>query len=427
MPSSWLYRRARVVAPILAIAAALVVTWQPSTSGEDPAASAATTPDSVVPPAAGEVVLPAAPVTATCAPVDESSGCRVVPVAASGVGAGPPVVGEGLLLLVEGAEVRGVELATGHERWSVDPFDGVLVRSITAEQGLLLVAAPGRLARLDPATGSTAWERAFPTGSTTPPRAWAFAAGILVLDGAGTLLSLDPSDGAMRWVREDVQLEVQRTSEGLMVRTGTQLGLWSPASPMPRWLRADTVGHALELPPGSILGLLSDPGRIDVETGDRILRTPGSAVLAGHLPPGVDRVELRWVPAGDRATATATDRAGVPLWTSEPLDLSCCSLAGVPAGELRLALAAPDGLGVLLDAASGTLLAVTAHPGAQLVGVVADRAVWRTEQGIVVLRLGDGEVLLESGGQLRSLDPLVLEGAGGLVHVLWETDDGATR
>lgn len=406
---------------MLAVAAVLAVIWQPGTSGEGPTGSADAVPEGTVPPGAGEVVLPSAPVTATCAPVDGASRCRVVPIATSGVWTGPPAVGEELLLLTTGAEVRGVELATGRERWRVDPFGGVLVRSTTAEEGLLLVTAPGRVARLDPSTGSTTWERSLAAGSATPPRAWVFATGILVLDGAGALLSLDTSDGAVRWIRRDVQPEGQRTSEGLMVRTGTQLGVWSPASPTPRWLRADTVGHALELPPGAILGLLSDPGRLDVETGERILRTPGSTVLASHLPPGVDRVELRWAQAGDRVTATATDRAGAPRWTSGPLDLACCSLAGVPAGEQRLALAASDGKGVLLDASSGTLLAVTARPGAQLVGVVADRAVWREEEGIVILRLGDGEMLLESDGQVRSLDPLVLEGVGGIVHVLWET------
>lgn len=372
-------------------------------------------------------MLPAVPVTARCPPVDGTPACRVVTVAASGAGSGSPVVGEGLLLLRDGSEVLGVDLTTGTERWRTDPFDGVDVLAVTADAGLLLVTAPGQLARLDPVAGTVVWILGLDARSASPPRAWAFEQGILVLDGVGRLLSVDPDDGAVRWAEEGVEAEGRGTSSGLLVRVGTQLGLWGPASQTPRWLRADTVGHALELPPGSILGLLSDPGRIEVETGERILATPGSTVLAGHLPPAVERVELRWAPQGDRVRATATDRAGVPRWTSEPLDLECCSLTGVPAGDDRLGLAAPDGSGVLLDVGTGSVLADLARREERLVGVVGDRAVWLRGQGVVVRRLEDDGVLLVSNGQLRSLDPLVLDGAGGIVHVLWmDVDDGMT-
>jgi hypothetical protein len=370
---------------------------------------------------AGAVVLPARPALPDCARTPEGAACVLVPVAASWPEARSPIVTDDTLYFLDGSAVVAAALVDGDQRWRRELPDIGMPTGVAADDGVLVVTAPGRVLRLDAVDGTVLWEILLGADSGTSPRVWLFPDGILAVVLGPRMVSLAPSTGQVRWVLEGISPEVRVTSDGLLVRTGTDLGLWAPDSATPRWRRPDTIGHALELPPGSILGLLSDPGQLDVETGGRLERMAGTTVLLGPLAPGISRVDLEWDAAGEQVRLSAVTEHGRLAWTT-PVALSCCSLLAVPSDGDRLAVAAPDGGAALLDAVTGALVAQMAVRGEALVGVVGDRGHWRSGRTLVVRSISDQRALVELEGEVLSLDPLVLDGPDGLLHVRWHEE-----
>jgi hypothetical protein len=367
---------------------------------------------------AGAVVLPERPDLPVCATTEEGAACVLVAVAASWPEARSPIVTDDTLYFVDGSAVVAVDLVEGDQTWRRELPDLGMLTGVAADGGIILVTAPGRVLRLDTVDGTVLWEILLGADSGISPRVWLFPDGILAMVVGPRMVSLDPSTGQVRWVLEGIAPEVRVTSDGLLVRTGTDLGLWAPDSATPRWRRPDTIGHALELPPGSILGLLSDPGQLDVETGGRLERTAGTTVLLGPLAPGIARVELEWDASGEEVRLSAVTDRGRPAWTT-PVALSCCSLLAVPSDDDRLAVAAPDGAAALLDAGTGAVVAKMAVRGEALIGVVGDRGHWRSGRTLVVRSMSDQQELIGIEGEVLSLDPLVLDGPDGLIHVRW--------
>jgi outer membrane protein assembly factor BamB len=143
----------------------------------------------------------------------------------------PPVLGEGTLVLAQGARLFGLSTKDGSERWRA--AKGEVVGLTGDGRSVFLSTRTGGLLRLRPGDGSTVWEVSHALGATSGPS----LAGGRVWMGAppSELLGVRLADGALEWrspLPSPLTSGVAQLGDVLLVPTsspeGLLLGLRSP-------------------------------------------------------------------------------------------------------------------------------------------------------------------------------------------------------
>jgi outer membrane protein assembly factor BamB len=105
----------------------------------------------------------------------------------------------GVVATSMGTEVRLLDDATGAERWHVDSPSpgGVDFLGVTAS--VILTGHRGRIAALDPATGSVRWTQVLGNRAGGVGSPLQLAAGAVVVDEGNTFVAVDPASGEEVW------------------------------------------------------------------------------------------------------------------------------------------------------------------------------------------------------------------------------------
>lgn len=314
--------------------------------------------------------------TALCtAPPDAEPGCAVVPLSDGAAASAVSVLDGRAVVVAEDGAIARRELPGGLLSWRVTPFPEPQPVTTLFDTGLLVAASRAAVVRLNPTSGAVLWRVEPVQAMTVAPQAWTSDEGLLLLDASGRLTLHEVSDGSVRWSVPDLGPEVLPGSMG------------DPRA------RSERV-----LPP--------EPHGND-----------GALVLTGVLPEGLAGVGLQWAPVGHEVVLTAVDGDGRLLWTAPPLPLPCCSPVGVPGSDNRLIVAAGSRSGAVLEATTGQVLAVLQAPRGTLVGSTEGVGLWQVGDELLGLRWSDAAQVFRSAGELVTVDPLVIEGPSGPVHV----------
>jgi hypothetical protein len=126
---------------------------------------------------------------------------------------------------------------------------------------------------------------------------------------------------------------------------------------------------------------------------------------------------LRWPGNGPDLELTAIDSTGEVAWQQTDLPVACCLAESVFAAGGQIAIGSSRGTSALLDREDGSITGWLERDGATLAGVAGDLVIWRDDQGIVGTDRSSGREAFRGAGRIVSLDPLLLAGPTGLVHV----------
>lgn len=322
-------------------------------------------------------------------------------------------------VLTVGGEVQRFDLPSREPTWRTVPFDGDADLRLRADADAVAVGRPGEVALLDPHDGHVRWRAEVGTGvAPRLPRFWLVDGHVFVLTPSRTVSVLDADTGAVRWSIEDVAPEVVPTTGGLLLHRDGVLGLWTARGPDPVWSLPGVVPVPYpdpDAPPASApVRLMVGRQLVLPATGETLDVRDGAPSIVRVL--GDLTVVLRW-PGRGQLEVLALDRDGEVVWTRDDLDLRCCLAAVVDASGDRLVLGPRTGPLVLLDRGDGGTLTELSRPGATLEGVAGDHAIWREPDGLVGVDLTSGADVFHATGHVRALEPLLISGPDGLVHV----------
>lgn len=328
------------------------------------------------------------------------------------------------LLVALGGELRRFEVASGRLTWRVRPFEAAGGLRVRADGDAVLVSRPGEVALVDAEDGTLRWTRSLPTPpARAAPRAWNLDGDVLVLDTARVLRALDGRDGRVLWSIDDVSPEVAATTHGLLATRAGELGLWHPATPTPAWARGDLTLLPLRLPDGrpasAPIRLLVGRDLLVPESGERIeVHTPWPSTIRV-----LDDVTLflHW-PGPDRLELTALGAGGQRLWQRDDVALACCVATGADASGARIVLGNSGGPYEVLDRDTGARTAIVDRPGATLEGIAGELVIWREGERLIGTDLATGEEVVRTSGIVRALDPLLVSGPEGLIHIRIQPD-----
>jgi outer membrane protein assembly factor BamB len=324
-----------------------------------------------------------------------------------------------------GGELRRLEVPSGRLLWRTVPFAGDGDLRIRAGAVGVVVTRPGEVAFLDADSGAVRWVTELPiSGARVAARTWLVEGDVFVLDTSRTLRVLDGATGEVRWSVGDVSPEVVSTREGLLVSRHGDLGLWRTDDPLPVWTLPNTLTAPLRLPgerpTSSPVRLLAGRELLVPSTG-RLLDVGQGAPTAVRVLGDITLV-LRW-PQPDSLELTGLGAGAEVLWQRDDLDVPCCLATVVDASHGRAAVGSTSGALHLLDRRTGTVSAWLERPDAMLEGVAGDLVLWRETDHLVGTDLGSGEVVLRTSGTIRSLEPLLVANADGLIHLAPSTEE----
>ena len=342
----------------------------------------------------------------------------------------------GSVLLGRRGELLRVEVATGSTQWRSTPLPGILHPRIAAHPTTVLVSSPDVVAAVDAMSGRVRWRTFLSTpapGRDDPPKAaaqaWMFDGGALVLDGWEQLHALDPVTGEVRWSERDAGGSPVAGVDGVVTTHDGRLRGWDPVRPGPRWehtgsgLLWDREEVGLRIRPPRHDASLTGPvplvgGRelLDLRTGDRI-QLPTDGVIRTEVLPEVTVVQ-RW-PGGDAPLEVTAYGAGTrPLWQRTDLPIPCCLTLALGSASETFALApAPRERAVILRLDDGSTVRQLDREGATLVSITDRLAIWRTGSGLVGEHLATGREAFRATGAVRSTEPLLLSGPGGILAI----------
>lgn len=338
---------------------------------------------------------------------------------AGGRATATPLHSSAVLLMVDG-ELRRVDLPDADVAWRTTVFESAGDVGVHASDGGVVVTHDREVARIDARTGEVRWiSNVGTTGPRVAPRAWVVDDGVLTLDASGTLTALDGATGAMRWSSTGMSPEAVITPHGLLATQRGTLGLWHPQDDEPRWSRSGASLASLRLPGGveaaSPVRLLATRELVDVADGRTVpipTGGPSAVRMIGELT-----LVLRWPGNGPDLELTAIGPSGEVAWQQTDLPVACCLAESVFTAGGQIAVGSSSGTSVLLDLDDGSVAGWLERGGATLAGVAGDLVVWRDEAGIVGTDLASGREAFRGSGRIVSLDPLLLAGPTGLVHV----------
>ena len=368
--------------------------------------------------------------TTTCEQPEHHDGGCIVPLVAHRVSHGtlgtlPP---DAAVIAATG-EVRRFEVGSGRLQWRTAPFDRDGELRIRASPEGVVVSRPGEVALLDADTGELRWRQALPSSAArVAPRTWLVDGDVLVLDTGRTLHALDGQDGKVRWAIDDVSPDVITTADGLLLSRAGDLGLWRPDAATPVWSLAKSEAGPLRLsgqrPAGTpvrmLLGqqlLVPQTGEIlDLNTLDLNTLDLHDDVHATGLALGDITLVLRW-PEPQVFELAGLGPGGAVLWVRDDLEVACCLASSPEASHDRLVIGSPSGPYQLLHRSTGATLARLERPEATLEAVAGDLVLWREGEQLIVTDLTTGDEVARSSGSVRSLEPLLVAGPEGLIHL----------
>jgi len=321
--------------------------------------------------------------------------------------------------LADRGELHRFDLPDDVPTWTTVPFHGPDDVRVRAHEDGLVVTRAGGVALLDSDTGMIRWREELPGGSARiPPRAWLIAGDVFVLDTARRLSAFAGATGELLWTIDQVSPEAVPTVDGILVSRDGTLGLWQAGSTEPTWTRPETVPipHNLlgDRPAASPVRMLVGRSLLVPQTGE-ILDVRDGAPTTVRVHGDVTMV-LRW-PALDVLELSALGPGGEVLWERDDLPVACCVARTLEASDGRIAIGPTQGPHVVLDRTDGTLLWELHRPSAWLEGLAGDLAIWREDAGLVGTDLRSGREAFRGDGTIRSLEPLLIAGPGGLVHI----------
>jgi hypothetical protein len=330
-----------------------------------------------------------------------------------------PLDSSAVLLMVDG-ELSRVELPEADVAWRTTVFRPAGDVRVHASGNDVVVTHNREVARLDARTGEVQWiSDVGVTGPRVAPRAWVVDDDVLTLDAAGTLTALDGATGGIQWSSDGMSTEAVITPHGLLVTQRGRLGLWHPESEEPRWTRNGASLATLHLPSGvraaSPVRLLATRELVDVADG-RTIPIPHGGPSAVRMM-GELTLVLRWPGNGPDLELTAIGPGGDLAWQQSDLPVTCCLAESVFAAGRQIAVGSSAGTSVLLNVHDGSIDGWLERDGATLAGVAGDLIVWRDDLGIVGTDRSSGREAFRGAGRIVSLDPLLLAGPTGLVHV----------
>lgn len=363
--------------------------------------------------------------TTVCIEDGTTTSACVVPLAPHAVSRGmlatlPP---DGVLVALDD-EVRRLQVTSGLLTWRAHPFGGSGGGlRIRASEEAVVVSRPGEVALLEPDDGSVRWRRPLPNpAARAAPRIWLLDGDVFVLDTARVLHALDGRDGQVRWALDDVSPEVIATSAGLLINRAGVLSLWRPDAATPVWSRDAASLAPLRLaderPVTTPVRLLFGRDLLVPETGET-LEVPGPGPTTTRVLEDVTLV-FHW-PGQDVLELTGLGPGGQVRWQRTDLTLPCCLASGAQASGARIVLGPITGPFELLDQHTGDTLGTFHRPGATLEGVAGDIVVWREYERVIGTDLATGEEVLYGWGTVRALEPLLVSGPEGLIHILPNT------
>lgn len=367
-----------------------------------------------VPSAAGTEVQP------TCLRSSRAGGpCGPTLTQASARATATPLHSSAVLLIV-GGELSRVDLPEGDVAWRTTVFEPAGDVRVHASDDDVVVTHNREVARIDAQTGDVRWiSDVGTTGPRVAPRAWVVDDDVLTLDAAGMLSALDGATGAIRWSSAGMSTEAVITPHGLLVAQRGTLGLWHPQSDQPRWSRSGASLATLRLPSGvravSPVRLLATRELVDVADGRTVPIPHGGPSAVRML--GELTLVLRWPGNGPDLEITAIGPGGDVAWQQTDLPVACCLAESVFTAGSQIAIGSSTGSSVVLDRDDGSIRGWLERDGATLAGVAGDLVVWRDDLGIVGTDRASGREAFRASGRIVSLDPLLLAGPTGLVHV----------
>lgn len=330
-----------------------------------------------------------------------------------------PLRPSAVLLIVDG-ELSRVDLPDADVAWRTTPFEDAGDVRVHASGDDVIVTHNREVARIDAGSGDVRWvSDVGTTGPRVAPRAWVVDDDVLTLDAAGTLTALDGTTGEARWSSTGMSTETAITPHGLLVTQRGTLGLWHPQDDEPRWSRSGASLATLQLPSGvravSPVRLLATRELVDVADG-RTVPIPHGGPSAVRMI-GEFTLVLRWPGNGPDLELTAIGPSGDIAWQQTDLPVACCLAESVFAAGGQIAIGSSTGTSALLDLADGSITGWLEREGATLAGVAGDLILWRDDLGIVGTDRSSGREAFRGSGRIVSLDPLLLAGPTGLVHV----------
>ncbi len=324
-----------------------------------------------------------------------------------------------LAIVAEAGEVRRYDLPQSEPVWTTVPFHGHADLRLRAHEDAILVSRAGEVALLEVADGALRWRSELAGQSARiPPRAWLIDGDVFVLDTARTLSVLAGQTGELRWAVDQVSPEAIPTTHGVLVSRDGELGLYQAESDEPVWSRPETVpiphtllgGRPAEAPVRLLVGrqlLVPATGEtLDVRDG-----APSTVRVHGDVT-----LVLRWEDREQPELLALGPDAEV-LWARDDLRVPCCVATSFEASDGRIGVGPPHGPHLVLDRTDGSLLWELQRPNAWLEGVSGKLAIWREDAVLVGTDIRSGREAFRADGSIRSLEPLLIAGPGGLVHV----------
>lgn len=333
---------------------------------------------------------------------------------ADAVGPDDVLVRDELIVVRRDGALIGLGLPGLEHRWRTElPTDAE--RLYLHDTGsVLLATTPAAVFAVEPHDGGVRWVTTLiddaSSISTARVGAWAVDDTVMALDASGTLTALALDDGTPQWSVADAGHRPIATPDALVVFRDHGASAWRPASPRPVWELEDTlldvrrpVGQ--EAVPGPI-PLTRNRGLLKLGTGEVTRDDQLGATRFLVLPEAT--VELRWRSGTDLAEVAVLEADGTVRWRQTGQAISCCETTAVRSGDGEVAISSPGRHPMIYDLDDGAARQLLARGGAELVGVGATMALWRSDDGLVATDRISARERFRTPGELRSVEPLLL-------------------
>ncbi len=347
-------------------------------------------------------------------------------VTADAVGPNEVLVRDDLVVVRRDGALVGLGLPGLEHRWRTELPSHADRLHLRDADSVLLATTPTDVIAVEPHDGAVRWltavvdeatAAAHPTSSAgidaridARVGAWIVDDTVMALDATGTLTTLGLDDGTPRWSVDDAGHRPIATPEALVVFRDDGASAWHPHSPRPVWEIEDTlldvrrpVGQ--EAVPGPI-PLTRNRGLLNLATGEVTRDGQLGATRFLVLPEAT--VELRWRSGTDLAEVAVLDPDGSARWRQTGQSISCCETTAARSGDGEVAISSPGRHPIIYDLDDGTARQLLARGGAELVGVAAATALWRSDDGLVATDRISARERFRTPGELRSVDPLLL-------------------